>query len=165
MVDRPSIVPIISCDEAAQTRLLDLNTAHQKETSYLSPAAWDRLVGTAFAAVATPGTDAFLIACDETADYDSPNFLWFQGHCDRFVYVDRVVVGAAARGQGIARAFYEHLTALAVAAGHDRIVCEVNTDPPNPVSDAFHDALGFTEVGRATLPDRGKSVRYLQRLL
>ena len=155
----------MSCDAVTQTRLLDLNTAHQKETSYLSHAAWNHLVDTAFAAVATPGADAFLIACDQTADYDSPNFLWFKDYCGRFVYVDRVVVGAAARGQGIARAFYEHLTALALDAGHDRIVCEVNTDPPNPVSDAFHNALGFTEVGRATLSDRGKSVRYLQRLL
>ena len=38
-----------------------------------------------------------------------------------------------------------------------------NTDPPNPGSDAFHARLGFHEVGRAFLADRGKSVRYLER--
>jgi predicted GNAT superfamily acetyltransferase len=42
------------------------------------------------------------------------------------------------------------------------VCCEVNSDPPNPLSDAFHAALGFREVGRAFLPDRGKSVRYLE---
>jgi predicted GNAT superfamily acetyltransferase len=39
----------------------------------------------------------------------------------------------------------------------------VNYEPPNPASEAFHTRLGFVEVGRATLPDRGKSVRYLKR--
>jgi predicted GNAT superfamily acetyltransferase len=37
-------------------------------------------------------------------------------------------------------------------------------DPPNPVSDAFHRALGFTEIGRAALAN-GKTVRYLEREL
>ena len=44
------------------------------------------------------------------------------------------------------------------------MVCEVNAEPPNPASDAFHAALGFTEVGQATL-NRGKVVRYFARLL
>ena len=42
------------------------------------------------------------------------------------------------------------------------LCCEVNIDPPNPVSDAFHAFFGFVEVGWAFLPDRGKSVRYLE---
>ena len=47
------------------------------------------------------------------------------------------------------------------AAGHARVVCEVNSDPPNPASDAFHAALGFAEVGQAVLATQGKVVRYL----
>ena len=39
--------------------------------------------------------------------------------------------------------------------------CEVNCDPPNPVSDAFHAALGFREIGRARIVERSKTVRYL----
>ena len=56
------------------------------------------------------------------------------------------------------------------AAGHERVVCEVNADPPNPVSDAFHAALGFAEVGSARLSgtplsSMGKTVRYFSRPL
>ncbi len=46
-------------------------------------------------------------------------------------------------------------------AGHDRVVCEVNARPPNPESDAFHAALGFTEVGSASIHNDSKTVRYL----
>ena len=54
---------------------------------------------------------------------------------------------------------FEH----AVRAGHDRVVCEVNQNPPNPASDAFHAALGFVEVGTASVYDGSRTVRYLSR--
>lgn len=50
-------------------------------------------------------------------------------------------------------------------AGLKRIVCEVNLSPPNPKSDAFHQRMGFVEVGQAVLEDRNKTVRYLCKLL
>ena len=157
------LLSIGSSDIEVQTRLLALNNAHQVETSYLSEADWTRLIGGAFAALTIKSADALLIAFDEVASYDSPNFVWFQQRYDRFVYVDRVIVAPSARGKGIARRFYEHLAVLAGRAGHTRITCEVNTDPPNPGSDAFHAALGFEEVGDAVLTERGKAVRYLSR--
>ena len=45
-------------------------------------------------------------------------------------------------------------------AGHTLVTCEVNADPPNPASDAFHAALGFAEVGDAVIHGGEKSVRY-----
>jgi len=45
------------------------------------------------------------------------------------------------------------------------VVCEVNSRPPNPESDAFHAALGFVEVGNARIHDGAKDVRYLLRTL
>lgn len=140
--------------------LLALNNVHQKETSFLSKSGWDHLVSQAYSATAV-GTDGFQITFDQHADYDSPNFVWFQEKYDVFVYVDRIVVSAASRGQGIARTLYESLINMARADGHTRIVCEVNLDPPNPGSDAFHDQMGFVEVGRLFLKDREKTVRYL----
>ena len=80
------------------------------------------------------------------------------------VFVDRVVVAAEARGRGQARRLYEALFDRACRAGHDAIVCEVNIEPPNPVSRAFHRAMGFEMVGSADLPV-GKRVRYLRRAL
>jgi len=92
--------------------------------------------------------------------YDSPNFLWFRARCRRFVYVDRIAVAPSARGRGLARRLYDDLFAETHRRGHAHVVCEVN-----PASDAFHAALGFVEVGRASIHDNRKTVRYLQRTL
>lgn len=142
--------------------LLALNNAHAAELSWLEADRLAALVGQAFAARRVGLADALLIAFDQDATYDSPNFLWFCERYDRFVYVDRIVVAEAARGQGLAKALYLDLFAAAQAAGHTRVVCEVNAEPPNPASDAFHAALGFVEVGTAALGG-GKVVRYFER--
>ena len=83
----------------------------------------------------------------------------------RFVYVDRVVVAAAARGRGHARRLYEDLFDHVRRAGQVIVTCEVNADPPNPASDAFHAALGFAEVGDAVIHGGKKAVRYYLRQL
>lgn len=157
--------PIDEQSGAVQDALLDLNNVHQVETSFLTRQDWDHMVAQSFCATCFEQTAGFLIVFDETADYDSPNYLWFRERLDRFVYVDRIVVGGAHRGRGIAKALYEDLFARARAAGHDRVVCEVNLDPPNPGSDAFHDRLGFAELDRVKVEARGKTVRYLERRL
>lgn len=140
---------------------LALNNAHAVELSFQTGESFARLVRAAFFARWTAGQEAFLIAFDQDGDYHSPNFLWFKPRYDRFVYVDRIVVSPADRGKGLARQLYAELFAAARAAGHRRIVCEVNSDPPNLASDAFHASLGFREVGAAELAGKGKTVRYL----
>ncbi|MEM1314057.1 MAG: GNAT family N-acetyltransferase [Pseudomonadota bacterium] len=143
--------------------LLALNRAHEAELSPLTAPELRGLVETSFLALAAPDAAAFLIAFDQDAPYASPNFLWFKARLPRFVYVDRIAVAAQARGRGLARALYDALFDAARAAGHDAVVCEVNAEPPNPASDAFHAALGFEIVGEARLADRGKTVRYFRR--
>ena len=157
MID--SLLPPIG--PALLKRLHVLNEAHAVELSSLTTARLAQLITTAFAAYTAGDGDALLLAFDQDGDYDSPNFLWFRERLARFVYVDRVVVSQTRRGEGLARQFYEKLFDAARTAGHDRVVCEVNFDPPNPASDLFHERLGFAEVGRAHLADRGKGVRYL----
>jgi predicted GNAT superfamily acetyltransferase len=154
------IGPTSCCDE-----LLRLNNAHAQELSWLTPERLAQLVAAAFLARAIGRGDAFLLAFDQDADYDSPNFLWFRARDRRFVYVDRIVVAPQARGRGHARRLYADLFAQAARAGHDRVVCEVNMEPPNPASDAFHAALGFAEVGVARIHGGAKTVRYLARML
>ena len=122
-------------------------------------------MGGAFSATCLPDASALLIAFDQDADYESPNFQWFRARRPRFVYVDRIVVADSRRGRGVAGHLYRDLFARAGAAGHDRIVCEVNLDPPNPGSDAFHARMGFAEVGRPALEPGGKTVRYYERPL
>jgi predicted GNAT superfamily acetyltransferase len=146
-------------------RLLELNNAHAVELSRLEPSGMAELIDRAFLAMSLPNGSALLIAFDQDADYASPNFLWFRERYDRFVYIDRVVVSPIARGRGYARQLYEALFLRARAAGYDCVVCEINIDPPNPVSDAFHERLNFVEVGVATIHGGAKSVRYMSRRL
>ncbi|MCK5911212.1 MAG: GNAT family N-acetyltransferase [Caulobacter sp.] len=145
--------------------LLALNNAHAVELSWLEPERLAHLVTQAFLARRAGAADALLLTFDQDADYDSPNFLWFRARYPTFVYVDRVVVSDTARGRGLAKTLYEDLFAAARAAGHQRIVCEVNADPPNPASDAFHAALGFIPVGTAEIHGGEKTVTYLERRL
>jgi predicted GNAT superfamily acetyltransferase len=152
-------------DSALGSALLALNNAHAQELSWLEPERLEYLVREAFLARRIGDLDAFLLAFDQDARYDSPNFIWFRARCPRFVYVDRIVVAPSARGSGCARRLYSDLFEHAVRAGHDRIVCEVNKMPPNPASDAFHAALGFVEVGTASVHGGSRTVRYLSQTL
>lgn len=158
----PPIRPIAPADEPA---VLALNNAHAEELSWLEPEKLSAMIGSAFAAPCIGAIEAYMLAFDQDADYDSPNFLWFRERYPRFVYVDRIAVDPSARGRGHARRLYEDLFSAASAAGHDIVVCEVNSYPPNPASDAFHAALGFFEVGSATIHGGRKTVRYFARPL
>lgn len=145
--------------------VLRLNNAHSLELSYLDGAGLGNLLRQAFYARATGNVDAFLIALDEGANYDSPNYAWFRERYDRFIYVDRVVVQPSERGRGMAKRLYADLASRAVEAGHRMMACEVNSDPPNPASDAFHARIGFVPVGVAAIHGGAKTVRYLVRSL
>ena len=157
--------PLLPLTPDALPAILALNNAHARELSWLEPERLDHLVGQAFLVLGAGAADAFLMTFDQDAGYDSENFLWFRARDPRFVYVDRVVVADRARGRGLARRLYEALFDKARAAGHTLVTCEVNADPPNPASDAFHAALGFAEVGQAALKGGEKTVRYFAREL
>ncbi len=147
-------------DEGA---VLALNAAHETQTAPLASGQLHALLGQAFhVGLCAQGRDAFLIALDQNAESASPNFHWFKFRYPRFVYIDRVIVAGHKRGLGLARKLYEDLFVAAATAGHVLIGCEVNVQPPNPGSDGFHEALRFSEVGRAAIRE-GKVVRYLVR--
>jgi uncharacterized protein len=146
--------------------VLSLNNAHSKETSALDETSVAALLDMAFYARGIEGgATAFLVALDQSASYWSPNFLWFKECRERFVYIDRIIVAVSARGQGMARILYEDLFVAARQGGHERVVCEVNIEPPNPASEAFHLAMGFEEVGRATIHGGTKTVRYFEKMI
>ena len=155
----------LSPGSSLSDKLLALNNAHAQELSWLEPDRLRHLVREAFYARRIGDLDAFLIAFEQDADYDSPNFLWFRERYPRFVYVDRIVTAASARGRGLAQRLYLELFEQASRAGHERMVCEINLSPSNPGSDAFHAALGFSEVGSAAIHGGAKTVRYLARSL
>lgn len=144
--------------------ILALNAANEAATSALDGATLRLMLADAFHARAIGADEGYMIPFDQTSAYKSVNYHWFRTGYMKFIYVDRIVIADHARGRGLARALYEDLFAGARRAGHGTVACEVNVDPPNAASDAFHTSLGFSEVGRATLPN-GKTVRYLIKTL
>jgi len=84
--------------------LLALNNAHATELGALSGEALAHLVDISFRTRMTDGADAFVIALQQGAKYESPNYRWFAERFTRFAYIDRVVVAASARKAGVGRA-------------------------------------------------------------
>ncbi|SFO88926.1 hypothetical protein SAMN03159463_03176 [Mesorhizobium sp. NFR06] len=154
------VLPIERVSPADEAAILALNNEHAAELSWLEPERLSFLLGEAFYTRRIGMLEAFIMCFDQDARYDSPNFLWFRERYPRFVYVDRVVVAAEARGRGHARRLYEDLFEHARDSGYAVVTCEVNADPPNPASDAFHAALGFAEIGDAVIHGGKKSVCY-----
>jgi uncharacterized protein len=142
-----------------------LNQINRIALSDESEASLGGLIDRARFAFVAPPDEGFLLAFDQAPAKTSPNWDWLAARLTRFVYVDRIAVASHARGQGLARALYEALFAEAALAGARQIACEVNSDPPNPGSDAFHAALGFLPIGSQKLATNGKTVRYLVRQL
>ena len=88
----------------------------------------------------------FVIAIRNGTTYWSGNYAWFAERYPAFLYLDRVVVAPDSRRHGVGRMLYDDL--LAFASGRwPRITLEVNVNPPNPGSVAFHERLGFRRVG------------------
>lgn len=143
------------------TQALALNAQVAHWTSPLDMSRLGALLGWAAAAPAVVSNgqlEGFLLGFGPGSGYDSPNYRWFAARLATFAYVDRVVVAPFAQGRGLARALYAEFAARLPGP----LVCEVNSEPPNPGSDAFHARLGFSEMGRARLGP-GKAVRYLAR--
>ncbi len=87
----------------------------------------------------------FAIAYAPGTAYESINYAWHGDRFDDFLYLDRIAVSSAFRRRGIASALYDELESS--AKEHGRMVCEVNSDPPNLESLAFHANRGYVEVG------------------
>ena len=156
---------IVSIGAADLPSILSLNNEFSRETSLLSAEKLAELVQDADIAHRVGRAEAMLLAFHATTDYDNDNFRWFSERFSNFVYVDRIVVAAAAQGRGLARLLYENLFEQALTAGFCSVVCEVNAVPPNPGSDAFHARLNFVEVGKLWKTEGEKQVRYLSRWL
>lgn len=92
----------------------------------------------------------FCIVFGAGADYDSINYLWFAQHHAASLYLDRVAFDARHRGAGRGSAMYSEVDRRIRRDHPDApgLGLEVNVNPPNEPSLAFHAKQGFVEVGR-----------------
>ncbi len=98
----------------------------------------------------------FVLCFDPGADYDSENYRFFEENFDSHFYIDRIVIAKPFRGVGMGAVLYNQVFDAAKARGARHVTCEVNLDPPNPASIAFHRKMGFSDVG--TQDTKGGSV-------
>jgi predicted GNAT superfamily acetyltransferase len=167
----PSEVPLLGLRDIRGDdleALLALNRASEPGVGAIDAPRLRALVAVAdLARVAVLGETIVggLVALLPGRAYGSPNYRWFEAAGDRFLYVDRVMVAACHHGRGVGRLLYEDAIATARRLGAVRIVAEVNEVPPNPVSMAFHDHLGFRRLASETDPRNGKRVAMLERPL
>src|SRR5215207_4620317 len=108
----------------------------------------------------------FCLVVDRDADYDSVNLIWFRERYDDFVYLDRVAVDPAYKRRGVARAMYAEVERLIAERRPtaESLTLEVNIEPRNDESLAFHHALGFVEVGQQDT-DYGTTVSLMTKSL
>jgi len=103
---------------------------------------------------------AFVLCMREGNSYHSENYKYLSNLFPRFLYVDRIAVQGNFRRKGLAQKIYSKV----ISKGKDNnldILCEVNTRPSNEPSLAFHEKMGFEEVG--TNDFEKNSVVYLRR--
>ncbi|MEP6855656.1 MAG: GNAT family N-acetyltransferase, partial [Pedococcus sp.] len=87
----------------------------------------------------------FVLVFSPGSDYDSENYRWFSHQYGTdFDYLDRIVIDDTFRRRGLASAVYDAVEVCAEARG--RLVLEVNLEPPNEASLAFHRGRGYRQV-------------------
>jgi hypothetical protein len=163
-------------------RVLEINEACVPEVGPLDTARLEFLVGESeVALVATshrsddpgdPGTIAdhvlgFCLVLGPGSSYDSVNYRWFMERHDDAWYLDRVALAGSARRLGVGTALYaavdrEIEARRSAGARIGRLGLEVNVEPPNDASLAFHAARNFVEVGRQATP-YGTEVALLEK--
>ena len=101
---------------------------------------------------------AFLLVMSSDSRYQNDNFNWFAERYSRYLYIDRIVVDEAAKGQGVGQTMYQDVFSFARRTEYPVITCEVNTQPANPASLRFHQRMGFTELGQRHIDAGQKTV-------
>ena len=108
--------------------------------------------------------EGYVCGISHQAIYDGEEFALFLDHLpDGFLYIDQVAIRQRSRGQGLGRPLYQDMETYARENGFSALACEVNYEPFNAASQAFHRQFGFAEVVR--MPIRGLVVSLLTKPL
>lgn len=145
--------------------VLALNNANTPHVNALTDEEWTWIVSRAahFRVAEDPGgLVGFVLCLPAGTEYWSRNYQWFAERYSDFIYLDRVVVSPRLRRGGVGRALYDDLHTSA-AGRWMRVGLEVNIKPPNPVSMAFHEALGYRPIGVREYDEGTKAVQMFER--
>lgn len=162
----PAIRSFAPTDKAP---LLQLNTQNRPAVAPLDEAELSHLLGFDgyhLVALDEQGTViAYLLSFPRESAYDDSEFRWFRERlAEPFFYICQIVVASEHRRRQIGHAFYRDLIATARQRGAQTLCCDINTDPPNVASFAFHRGLGFVEMGFGHASD-GSAIAFLVRKL
>ncbi len=147
---------------ADHAQVLALNEA---DVDRLSPLDAERLASivamSRHALVADDGgvVAAFVLTLGPGQAYDSANYAWFEQRYADHTYLDRVVVAPTHRRRGLAGRLY------AVVEASGRVTLEVDVEPPNEPSLAFHRARGYEAIGRLRQPTGKVSAMHVREAL
>jgi predicted GNAT superfamily acetyltransferase len=124
---------------------------NERNVELLAPMDEDRLVELVGLADSASVIDVdgafggFVMTFRSGTAYDGENYAWFTQRYPDFAYLDRVVVHEDFRRRGLGSQVYDELES---SCAKPVFALEVNLDPPNDASLAFHRARGFVEVGQ-----------------
>ena len=147
-------VLIRPCKKDDWTTILRLNADSVAETSPMTAAHFDKLrpMSSRIAIAAIDGkVVAFVMAFSDSRPYESPNYRWFTERLKKFCYIDRIVVDASQRGNGIGQLLYADTRQWAIHNSYHWLAVDINHSPPNLESDRFHRKQGFIIVGQQSL--------------
>ena len=133
--------------------VLALNERHVELTAPLDEARLVQMQGWADRAcvIDVDGSFAgFVITFASGSAYDGENFAWFGERYDDLCYLDRIVVHEDFQRRGLGSFAYDELER---GCGRPVLTLEVNLDPPNEPSLAFHRARAYDGVGERVAGD------------
>lgn len=143
------VIRIRELERRDHDRVLKLNQASVQELSPLDEPRLEYILALAHRSLVAASADgdviAFALAIAPGTDYDSLNYTTLGEMFESFLYLDRIAVADSARRKGLGAALYDAMEIAAAPFG--RMVCDVNIEPRNDASLAFHAARGYREVG------------------
>ncbi|GAB3942860.1 hypothetical protein GCM10029976_064600 [Kribbella albertanoniae] len=161
--DQVKLRPLVPADYAS---VLALNTtaAGLVDPLGLDRLDWLRLIAAHAVVVEDDGRPiGFVLTFTPGSAHDGLEYGWFAAnYADRFLFVDRIVVDADRRRQGVASTVYRAIERA--AQPFSRVVTRVRSDIPDNPGLAFHAARGYKQVDTRPNPSGGTMALLVKEL-
>lgn len=106
------------------------------------------------------GLVGFIVCFREKSDYQSRNYIHFNNHLEKFIYVDRIGIAKELENKGFGTTLYRYI--IKKYGNQMKICAEINTKPMNKKSISFHEKHGFKRVSEKIFNENYEVV-YMER--